>query len=341
MTIRPYRHSIPSEILALSHERDLLRRKGQYDKADLLKQQLAEAGYVVKDNPHGAHLVVLPGVIVDGKHYRTAQHVPSLLAEPDLCTFSINILAQNSKEQTRRCIESILTYAGDASFEIILVDNASLDGLDIWAETLQQKDARVHLLRTTRKVGVAEARNIGMQQSQGHYILLLDTQIEITGDILQPLTTTFADESVGLTGPHGLRTGDLRHFEESAELEVEAIDTTCMVFKRSLLLTTGLFDEGYRSPHFMHIDFSFAVRDTGARIVRTPDLPLLLHPQSEQNTTPRDEAQQSRLSKRNFYRYLDKWGDRDDLLLEGDGDEEYEDDDEDDEEDYAEDDQEQ
>ena len=42
MTIRPYRHSIPPEILALSHERDLLRRRGQYERADVLKRQIEE-----------------------------------------------------------------------------------------------------------------------------------------------------------------------------------------------------------------------------------------------------------------------------------------------------------
>ena len=59
MTTHPYRQGIPQEILALSHERDLLRRKGHYKQADVLKQQLEDAGYAVKDNPHGAHLVIL------------------------------------------------------------------------------------------------------------------------------------------------------------------------------------------------------------------------------------------------------------------------------------------
>ncbi len=52
MTTKPY--AIPADILALSHERDLLRRRGQYDRADALKRQIEEAGYAIKDNPHGA-----------------------------------------------------------------------------------------------------------------------------------------------------------------------------------------------------------------------------------------------------------------------------------------------
>ncbi|GHO86018.1 glycosyltransferase family 2 protein [Dictyobacter formicarum] len=327
MTTRPYRQSIPEEILALSHERDLLRRKGQYDRADILKQQLEDAGYVVKDNPHGAHLVILPHIFVDGTLYRTTRQLPSLLDEADLCTFSVNVLAQNNSEQTRRCIDSVLTHAGNTSLEIILVDNASQDGLDIWAEALHHRDSRVHVLRATRKMGVAEARNIGLQQSRGRYILFLDSNVVLTGDIFTPLAQTLEDPQVGLTGLRGLRTDDLRHFEESEDNEVEVIDARCMAFKRSLLKKAGLLDEGYRYPEYMDVDFCFAIRDLDMSIVRTPDLPLLSHPAPQNGAL--SEAERMRLKKRNFYRYLSKWGGREDLLLEGFDDEYEEDEDED------------
>src|SRR5215470_15072989 len=158
MTTHPYRHSIPEDILALSHQRDLLRRRGQYDRADLLKRQIEDAGYVVKDNARGAHLVILPSIEVDGKLYRTARQLPSYLEDVDLYTFSVNILAQNNAEQVRRCIESILHFAGNTSLEIILVDNASQDGIDRWANNLQRREARIRVLRTTRTMGIAEAR---------------------------------------------------------------------------------------------------------------------------------------------------------------------------------------
>src|SRR5579863_1246766 len=109
MSVQPSRISIsiPEDILALSHERDELRRKGKYEKADDLKRQIEEAGYGIKDNPHGAHLIVLPGVEIDGVHYRTSRHVPSELDQADTCAFAVNILAQDTFEATQRCIESI------------------------------------------------------------------------------------------------------------------------------------------------------------------------------------------------------------------------------------------
>jgi GT2 family glycosyltransferase len=313
MTIRPYRPGIPAEILALSHERDLLRRRGQYKRADALKQQIEDAGYLIRDNPHGAHLVILPSIEVDGTVYRTARQLPSLLDEADRCTFSVNILARNSIDETRRCVESVLRFAGTASIEIILVDNASQDGTDVWASAFRHQEPRLHLLHTTRRMGAAEARNSGLKQSRGRYIVLLDACVELTGDIFTPLARTLADSKTGITGLRGLHTEDLRHFSESQQLEVEAVDGLCMAFRRKLLKRAGLFDERYRFPHFMDIDFSFAVRDEGARALITPNLPVLCHPVVED--TGMSEAERSRLAKRGFYRFLEKWGSRDDLLL--------------------------
>jgi glycosyltransferase involved in cell wall biosynthesis len=312
MTTHPHRHSIPDDILTLSHQRDLLRRRGQYDRADLLKRQIEDAGYVVKDNPRGAHLVILPSIEVDGKLYRTARQLPSYLEDVDLYTFSVNILAQNNAEQVRRCIESILHFAGNTSLEIILVDNASQDDIHLWAEDVKRQESRFRILRTTRTMGIAEARNIGLKQSRGRYILLLDANMEVTGDIFTSLEQTLDNDQVGLTGIRGLRTNDLRHFEECQEREVEAIDGMCMAFKRTLLKQCGLFDEGYRFPQYMDIDFCFAMRDTGAEIILTPRLPVISHPVTFSGLA---DSERVRLIKRNFYRFLQKWGDREDLLL--------------------------
>jgi len=322
MTTHSFRNSIPAEILALSHERDLLRRRGQYDRADVLKRQIEEAGYLIRDNPRGAHLMTIPNVEVDGQLFRSARHVPSLLDETDTCTFSVNILSRNSYEQTVRCVNSVLRFTGTTDIEIVLIDNASQDGIDLWAEAFKYQEPRLRLIHITRTMGEAEARNIGMIQSRGRYILILDSSVELTGDIFTPLMQTLEDGSIGITGLRGLHTTDLRNFEVSqeAEGEVDVIDTLCMAFKRVLLKEAGLFDERYRFPYYMDVDFNFTVRDLGTTLVVTPNLPVTRHAPEAQLS----EAEQLRLTKRNFYRFREKWGERDDLL----GDEENDNDDE-------------
>ena len=314
MTTKPYRHAIPADILALSHERDMLRRRGQYERADALKRQIEEAGYAIKDNPHGAHLIILPSIEVGGNVYRSSRQLPSLLDQPDIYLFSVNILAHNNFEQTQRCLTSVLRFAGNTNIEIVLVDNASQDELSIWAASLQYSEPRLHILRTSRPMGEAEARNIGLKQSQGRYILLLDNSIEVTGDIFTPLAQVLSDEHIGITGLHGLRTDDLRHFVESQQREVEVIDKLCMAFRRNLLKKVGFFDERYRFPYYMDVDFNFAVRNTGADIVVAPALPITRYPLLQDEGLA--AAERTRLTKRNFYRFLERWGDRDDLLSE-------------------------
>lgn len=312
MTTQPHRHAIPADILALSHERDTLRKRGQYHRADALKRQIEDAGYVIKDNPHGAHLIILPSIELDGKLYRTARQLPSLLDEPDTYTFSVNILARNTFEQTRRSLESVLRFAGKTEIEILLVDNASRDELVDWTATLQGIAQNLHILRASRPMGEAEARNIGLKLSRGRFILLLDSSLELTGDIFTPLANTLADPRVGITGLYGLCTDDLRHFEPSQQTEVEVVNGLCMAFRRKLLKKVGLFDERYRFPQYMDVDFNFAVRDTGAQVLLTPDLPVKCH--AELQDTRLSDAERARLTKRNFYRFLEKWGNREDLL---------------------------
>ena len=63
----------------------------------------------------------------------------------------------------------------------------------------------------------------------------------------------------------------------------------------------------------MEIDFNFAVRASGVRALVTPNLSIKSHPPFQDVTL--SDAERTRLSKRNFYRFLEKWGRRDDLLL--------------------------
>ena len=316
MTLQSSHPGIPAEILALSHERDELRKRGKYDRADALKRQIEEAGYSIKDNPHGAHLIVLPSVDVDGVVYRTARQVPSLLDEADRCEFSVNILANTNFEETKRCIESVMRWMGTCEVEIVLVNNKSFEELDAWFRELQSNDSRLHLVRTSRPLGEAEARNVSLKQSRGKYILLLDSSVELTGDVFSPIDQILADKSIGITGFRGLSSEDLHHFEESSDAEVEVIDELCMAFERKLLKKIGLFDESYRFPYYMVIDFNFAVRNSGVRAVVAPNLAIRSYPSLQDATL--SDAERTRLKKRNFYRFLDKWGDRDDLLLDSD-----------------------
>jgi hypothetical protein len=74
----------------------------------------------------------------------------------------------------------------------------------------------------------------------------------------------------------------------------------------------GFLDEKYRFYRHLDLDFSFAVRSLGYRAVIDVDLPVIKHDHVDWSATPVQER--DRLSKRNFYRFLQKWGERTDRI---------------------------
>ncbi len=78
------------------------------------------------------------------------------------------------------------------------------------------------------------------------------------------------------------------------------------------MLAAGFFDEKFRWYRTADIEYSFRVRDLDRRAT-VVDLPVTKHEHRMWfNTEPEDRA---RWSKKNFYRFLDRFRDRWDLLV--------------------------
>ena len=169
------------------------------------------------------------------------------------------------------------------------------------------------VLRTSQRLGWADARNLGLRRSRGEITVLLDTSLEPIGDFVQPLMAAFDDPTVGVAGGWGVTSGDGREFEDAPPGEVDAIEGYCLAVRRDALRAVEGFDRRFRFYRNADLDFSFAVRDAGWRAIRTDPLPLTRHEHRGYASLP--DAERDRLSKRNFYRFLEHWGDRRDLLL--------------------------
>ena len=83
--------------------------------------------------------------------------------------------------------------------------------------------------------------------------------------------------------------------------------------KKDRVVVEGLrFDEKFRFYRTADIELSFQIKAMGHRATVTK-IPVAKHEHRVWSNTPEDER--ARLSKRNFYRFLDRWRGRTDLLV--------------------------
>jgi cysteinyl-tRNA synthetase len=170
----------------------------------------------------------------------------------------------------------------------------------------------VDLFRLEAGTGWAAARNAGLRVTRGRIVVVVDGSIEAAGDVLGPLAEALDDETVGLTGPFGIVSDDLREFRDTSGPECDAVEAYLMAFRRDLLLGGIRFDPAFRFYRSADIELSFQVKALGLRATVTR-VPVIRHEHRVWTNTPEDER--ARLSKRNFYRFLDRWRGRSDLLV--------------------------
>jgi len=190
----------------------------------------------------------------------------------------------------------------------VVVDTAGGAGTD-WPDD-------VEVIRLVAGTGWGAARNAGLIRSLGRVVVLVDGSIEATGEVLAPLAEALGDASVGVAGPFGIVTDDLREFRESDGPDVDAIEGYLMAFRRELLVDGLRFDEKFKFYRTADIELSFQVKARGLRAIVLP-LPVKRHEHRMWANTP--ESRRAALSKRNYYRFLDRWRGRFDLTVGGAG----------------------
>jgi GT2 family glycosyltransferase len=308
-TIRP----APDEVIRLVAERAEARAAGNYKEADRLRDRVRELGWEVMDSPRGTNVrPALPSKADASIGYARSEDLASLLNGAATLEASIVVLAEDHESDFDRLLAGLGREPPLASWELMVVGNApTFDAAGAIAR--QHLEIEPMLLESTARLGWADAVNLGLRRTCGAVVALLDTSVEPTGDVVGPLLDAFSDPSVGLAGPFGVTSVDLRQFEEAPPGEVDAIEGYCLAMRREVLRDVGLFDAHFRFYRNADLDFSFAARAAGWHAVRTADLPLTLHEHRAWSSLAPEER--DRLSKRNFYRFLKHWGDRRDLLL--------------------------
>ncbi|MEE8346504.1 MAG: cysteine--tRNA ligase [Dehalococcoidia bacterium] len=305
---------LPVKVQELVRERGRLRRAQNYRDADEMREKIIGQDMEVRDTSAGTVVLPAPMWARGQETISTSGDVMSLLEGPADLDFTVGVVARQGCEEMERCLGSIQRWLGSHKAEIIVVDNGLDDDCGHHLDAAATSDPHLRVFHADHFLGSAAGRNVCLRRARGRYVLLIDTSVEVTGDIFSRLRTLLDDPKVGVVGRWGVVTDDIRTFAETkAPGDVDAVEGYLMAFRREILQEIGLLDEKFRFYRHLDLDFSFAVRSRGYRAVVDTELPLRRHGHVDWESTPPEERE--RLSKRNFYRFLHKWGDRTDLIV--------------------------
>ena len=223
---------------------------------------------------------------------------------------SIVIVAANHRRYIEQCLKSLLRIKDKLQLEILLVDNASTDGC---AKFVRQHYPPVHLFIQKQKRGFSTNSNIGIRQSKGRYILLLNPDTEITTNALTTLMIFMnSHPRVGICGPQLLfpdgtlqfscrafptwqsvlvRRTPLRYFLQNSSInkhhlladidhnkiqEVDWLLGGCMMIRRKTLDNIGLLDENYYL-YCEDIDICLRAKRKGWKVYYVPTARAIHH----------------------------------------------------------------
>ncbi len=295
---------VPEEVRSLAAEREEKRRAKDFAAADALRDRIAELGFRVVDSPEAPTFEPLAKKEPEAPGRLRPEEVTSVLGEPPSADASVHWVLEGWPEDVERAIAAFRANEGGRSVQYVVAD--------VTGEDAARFGEGVEVLPLAEGTGWAAARNAGLRRSRGRIVLAMDGSVEPTGDVLAALEAALADPTVGMCGPFGIVTTDLQQFHESEGPEVDAIEGYLMAFRHELLEEGVSFDEKFKWYRTADIEFSFRVKDRGLRAVVVP-VPVEKHEHRMWFNTP--PAERAKWSKRNYYRFLDRFRGRFDLLV--------------------------
>ena len=115
---------------------------------------------------------------------------------------SIVIVSYNVKSLLSDCILSLQKYIS-VPFEIIVVDNASMDGTQ---ENIKKDFPTIKLIENKSNVGFSAANNLGFNLANGEYIFMLNPDTELKDNSFNVLLDFIKNENDFIAGPKLLNT---------------------------------------------------------------------------------------------------------------------------------------
>ena len=225
---------------------------------------------------------------------------------PDLSIVTVNY---NAKDYLDRCLGSVIKTTSNISSEIIVVDNASVDGS---TTLVKEKYPQVKIISNKQNFGFAKAVNQGITSSVGKHIMLLNNDVVVNGKAVETMLEMLENnDKVGAIGPKLLNAdGTIQyqcrrgfptpfnafcyfsglsrifpksevigsylksHLDDKETIEVDSLCGAAMIVRREIIEDVGLMDEGY----FMYgddIDLCYRIKQAGWKIFYLPHAEMI------------------------------------------------------------------
>jgi GT2 family glycosyltransferase len=223
------------------------------------------------------------------------------MSDITLPRLSIVIVTYNSLAQIDACLGSLVTTPPAIDHEIVVVDNASPDGT---ARAIRQRWSGVRVIDAGDNLGFAAANNLGIRQTFGELILLLNPDTIVHPGAIDTLVAALdATPDAAVAGPrlvdaagraelsfgsmigpvneltqkvlvrgHARKLPVISDYVEAATRaprDVDWVSGACLLVRRADAEAAGLLDERY----FMYtedVDFCAAIRARERRILFVP-----------------------------------------------------------------------
>jgi N-acetylglucosaminyl-diphospho-decaprenol L-rhamnosyltransferase len=235
---------------------------------------------------------------------------------------SIIIVSYNARADLERCLEALVRHKPAVDHEIVVVDNASTDDT---VQVLRGRWSGIRLIEAGGNVGFSRGNNLGMRQSFGELVLLLNGDTLVPAGAIDALVAVLdARPDVAIVGPRlvdgqgraelsfGRMISPLNELRQklrargnverltSREREADWVSGACLLVRRVDAEAVGLMDERY----FMYtedVDFCAAVRARGRKVLFTPRVEIVHLRGRSRRTAPRATEQAYRRSQIAFY----------------------------------------
>lgn len=253
-------HEVPDEITALAVRRAAARVAKDFATSDALRDELADAGWLVRDTPGGYELTPAPP-------YPLHPHVGALVAtvgdpEPAGRVGAV-VLVTGYPADAVTCVQALVEH-GPPDLVVTVLEAGDADGggeqlqalADAWPD-------RVVVHHVEAVPGWSAGITVLLRLAPQPLLAVLDPSSVLTGDALTPLVEALDDGTVVAAGWRGVDVDeDWLGFHDAGPGETDALLGYLFVVRRESALATPPAKKAtfYRNAD---MEWSFALRAAG------------------------------------------------------------------------------